>query len=277
MTVRDHAGAVLAGVAAGFAGGLFGVGGGLVLVPMLTGFFRLTQHQAHGTSLAAIGVAALASTIVYAAHGNVAWATAALVAIGSVATARLGARWAARISKRALARWFAVLLVVVAVRMLTRSAAAPGPDAGHAMWGHGVAGLSFDLVLGAAVGLLAGFMGVGGGLIAVPAFTMILGMSQHAAQGTSLAVILVTAPVGAFEHGRHGNLVARVVPALALGAAVGGPLASSLAQGLPQLVLARSFALFLLANAIYTWLRAARQEDSNRRSSGVLGSPDPAR
>lgn len=253
MNAREHAGAALAGVAAGLAGGMFGVGGGIVLVPMLTGGFGLTQHQAHGTSLAAIGATALASLFVYASHGNVAWTTAVPVAIASVFTARYGARWAARVSKRALARAFAVLIALVAVRLLWHTPAGTG-----VALAHGWRALALDLGLGAAIGLLAGFMGVGGGLIAVPAFTLLLGMNQQAAQGTSLAVILVTAPAGAIEHARHGNLVGRLVPALAIGAALGGPMASWFAQGLPHQVLTRAFAVFLLANAVYGWIRAGR-------------------
>ena len=253
MTLRDHAGAALAGAVAGLAGGLFGVGGGVVLVPMLTGAFKLTQHQAHGTSLAAIGATALAALFVYGARGNVAWSTAALVGIASVFTARYGARWASRISKRALTRAFAVFLVLVAVRLLWRVPAGSGTPLLH-----GWPGLALDLALGAAVGLLAGFMGVGGGLIAVPTFTLLLGMTQAAAQGTSLAVILVTAPAGAIEHVRHGNLVGRLIPGLALGAALGGPAAAWFAQGLPHDVLVRAFATFLLANAAFGWLRSWR-------------------
>ena len=87
MTGGERTRAVLAGLAAGVAGGLFGVGGGVVLIPMLTGFFRLTQHQAHGTSLAVIGATALASLAVYGAHHNVAWGTAAMVGVASMLTA----------------------------------------------------------------------------------------------------------------------------------------------------------------------------------------------
>ena len=73
-------GVLLAGLAAGAAGGFFGVGGGLVMIPILTGAFHYSQHQAHGTSLAVIGVAAVVSLAVYAMHGNVLWSTAAAVA-----------------------------------------------------------------------------------------------------------------------------------------------------------------------------------------------------
>ncbi|OGF12962.1 MAG: hypothetical protein A2W00_08620 [Candidatus Eisenbacteria bacterium RBG_16_71_46] len=252
MRARERVSAAATGLAAGVAGGLFGVGGGLVLIPLLTALFRFSQHRAHGTSLAVIGATALTSIIVYGAFSNVAWGTAATVALASALTARYGARLAVRLSSRGLARAFAAFLVLVALRLLWKA-----PEVHPAPFHHGLAGLAFDLALGCAVGLVSGFMGVGGGIIAVPAFTLALGMSQQMAQGTSLAIIVVTAPAGAFEHGRHGNVAWRSVPLLALGAAVGGPLASWFAQWLPHVLLARAFAVFLLANAANTWMRAA--------------------
>jgi hypothetical protein len=93
-------------------------------------------------------------------------------------------------------------------------------------------------------------MGVGGGIIAVPALTLLFGMPQQTAQGTSLAIILVTAPFGALEHDRHGNVARPLLPGLAIGALVGAPLASLVAQRLPQAALARGFALFLIANGL---------------------------
>ncbi len=250
MIARDPARGLMAGVVAGTAGGLFGVGGGILLVPMLTGFFGLTQHQAHGTSLAVIGATALAALVVYGAHTNVAWTTAAIVALGSLASAPLGARWAARVSTRGLRLAFAVFLVLVALRLLWET---PAVGARHGL--TGVGGIGFGLLLGLATGTLAGFMGVGGGLLIVPACTLALGMTQQVAQGTSLAVILVTAPAAAIEHARHGNLVWRVVPMLALGAALGAPLASIAAQMLPHEWLVRAFATFLIATGVHTWIR----------------------
>lgn len=240
--------AVLAGFTAGAAGGLFGVGGGILLVPLLTAFFALSQHQAHGTSLAAIGATAIAGLVVYGLHGHVAWLPAALMSVASVLTARIGARWAARVSREQLTNAFAVFLLLVAVRILWR---APAGSAEHALTGP--AGLAASLGVGAAVGLLSGFMGVGGGIIAVPALTLLFGMSQQTAQGTSLALILVTAPFGAWEHDRLGHVARPLLPGLAVGALVGAPLASIAAQHLPQTTLARGFAVFLIANAGRMW------------------------
>jgi len=251
VRTRERVEGFFAGLVAGAAGGLLGVGGGIVLVPMLAGRFGLSQHQAHGTSLAVIGLTALAGLAVYGAHAQVAWGTAAVVALASIATARYGARRANRLSSAGLGRAFAVFLMIVGTRLLIKT-----PEITPSVFHHGWMGLSFDLLLGAAIGLLSGFMGVGGGILAVPAFTLVLGMAQQAAQGTSLAVILVTGPAGALEHSRHGNVAWRLVPALATGAVAGAPLSSWLAQGLTHEVLVRAFALFLLANAVAAWIRA---------------------
>ena len=245
--------AAVAGFGAGLAGGLFGVGGGIVMVPMLTAFFGLTQHQAHGTSLAAVGATAIAGAVVYALAGHVAWVPAGVMALASVFTSPLGARLAARTSRRALMAAFGLFLLAVAVRILLRTPAGSAQvAAGHPLagaWGVGAA-----LGVGAAAGLLAGYMGVGGGIVAVPGLTLLFGLSQQTAQGTSLALILVTAPFGAMEHARHGNVARDVLPGLLVGALVGAPLASMLAQRMPQATLARAFAIFLIANGLrLTW------------------------
>jgi len=251
MRGADRLQAILGGGVAGLAGGLFGVGGGIVLIPLLTRRFGATQHQAHGTSLAVIGLSAIAGVIVYALHGHVVWTTAAVVAVAGALTARFGARWATRTSSVGLARAFAVLLALVAVRLLLLHGLTGRASPLH----HGLTGVAIDLGLGAAVGVLAGYMGVGGGILAVPVFILVLGMDPPTAQGTSLAVIMVSGPAGAIEHARHGNVIGRLVPALAIGAVVGAPLSSWVAQLLPHLVLVRSFAIFLLLTAVLTWFR----------------------
>jgi uncharacterized membrane protein YfcA len=221
---------------------------------MLTAWFHATQHEAHGTSLAVVGATALASLVIYGSHSNVDWLTAIIVGASSVFAARLGARLATRTSSRNLTLGFAIFLLLVAVRLMLKLPTAP-----LVALPHGLAAVALDLALGVAVGVLAGYMGVGGGIIAVPAFTLLLGMPQQIAQGTSLAVILVTAPVGAIEHARHGNMLRRIVGWLALGAAAGAAGASALVQKAPGDVLRRGFALFLLANVGLTFLRARRR------------------
>lgn len=263
MTAGERWKAAFAGFITGLAGGLFGVGGGIVLIPLLTGMFGLTQHRAHGTSLAVIVFTAISGVIVYAMNGRVEWIEAGIMAVTSVLTARFGARLAARTSKAGLLRAFAIFVALTALRLLWK------PPAGHEPLLVGWASILASLALGGVVGVLAGFLGIGGGILIVPALTLLFGLPQQVAQGTSLALMLVTAPAGALEHHKHGNVVVRLLPYLGIGAVVGAPLASQLALHLPQAALVRCFAVFLLANAVQTWIRAVQATRAEKAAVGA--------
>ena len=112
------------------------------------------------------------------------------------------------------------------------------------------------IALGVAAGVLAGLFGVGGGILFVPALTIVLGVEQHAAQGTSLLAIVPTVVVGTWRQHRYGNV--RWRPAVTLGLAgiagivAGGFLAESLSGG----VLRRLFGVLLLLTAVQLAWRA---------------------
>jgi uncharacterized membrane protein YfcA len=114
MTVR----LVLIGLVAGFFSALFGVGGGIVIVPLLVLLGAFPQREATGTSLAAIGVIALVGVVAYGVRGEVHFGYAALVGLPAVAGAVAGVALQQRLSVRALALAFAALLAVVGVVML---------------------------------------------------------------------------------------------------------------------------------------------------------------
>jgi uncharacterized protein len=103
------------GLGAGFIGGLFGVGGGIVLVPGLVLLLGFEQHRAHATSLAAIVASAASAGIPFMLDGEVAWGTAGLLLIGSTVGAVAGARHIVRISPVWLARGFVAIAFVAAV------------------------------------------------------------------------------------------------------------------------------------------------------------------
>jgi uncharacterized protein len=114
MTVR----LVLIGLVAGFFSALFGVGGGIVIVPLLVLLAALPEREATGTSLAAIGVIALVGVVAYGVRGEVHFGYAALVGLPAAAGAVAGAVLQQRISVRALSLAFAALLAVVGVVLL---------------------------------------------------------------------------------------------------------------------------------------------------------------
>ena len=106
------------GLVAGFFSALFGVGGGLVIVPLLLLETRFGERQAMATSLGAIGITALSGTIRYAFHGDVEWRYAALVGIPATLGAVAGTALQQRVPRRTLAFAFSAFLFVVGVLLL---------------------------------------------------------------------------------------------------------------------------------------------------------------
>lgn len=102
------------------------------------------------------------------------------------------------------------------------------------------------LAIGLTAGTLAGLLGIGGGVLMVPAMVLIMAMDQHVAQGTSLLVIIPAAAFGSFTHHRHGRLALRDAAALAVGGVLGAILGSLTALSLDEELLQRLFAVLIL-------------------------------
>ena len=102
---------------AGLLSGIFGVGGGIVIVPALVGLAAFPPKTAMATSLAAILYTSVAAALSHAQAGNVDWSSAALIGLPAVAGAGLGAALHQRLDSRRLVLGFAVLLALVAVRL----------------------------------------------------------------------------------------------------------------------------------------------------------------
>jgi uncharacterized protein len=106
------------GLAAGAFGALFGVGGGIVIVPLLVLLFAFDQRRASATSLAAILITALAGAVTYALHGEVKPGAAAIVGLPAVVGVLLGTSLQQRVPVRTLAYGFALVLAAVGVRLI---------------------------------------------------------------------------------------------------------------------------------------------------------------
>jgi uncharacterized membrane protein YfcA len=109
---------VVIGVAAGFFSALFGVGGGIVIVPLLIFLLRFAERSAMATSLAAIGITALAGTLFYAYYGRVHPGSAALIGLPATVGAVGGTWLQQRLRRRELSLLFAGLLVAIAIKLL---------------------------------------------------------------------------------------------------------------------------------------------------------------
>jgi uncharacterized protein len=122
-----------------------------------------------------------------------------------------------------------------------------------------------------AIGLFAGIigaaLGVGGGIVIVPALVVLVTVPQHAAQGTSLAVIVPTAIVATLVHSRAGRVDIRLALGLGAGGVIGGVLGAFTALSLDALVLRRLFALFLVVMAL-RMLRSTGLRPSQQTGAG---------
>ena len=118
------------------------------------------------------------------------------------------------------------------------------------------------IAIGLAAGVLAGLFGVGGGILFVPALTIVLGLEQHHAQGTSLLAILPTVAVGAWRQHRYKNV--RWQPAVVLGlSGIAGIVAGGfLAESLPGSVLRRLFGALLVLTAVQLAWRARKSRSA---------------
>jgi len=115
----------------------------------------------------------------------------------------------------------------------------------------------FALLLGFAAGVLAGFFGVGGGILFVPTLVA-LGLSQLEAEATSLLAILPTVAAGTWRHRRYGNVDPRAALTLGLASIAGAVAGVQIATALPEDVLRRLFAVLLLGVAGQLAWRARR-------------------
>ena len=252
------------GSLAGILAGLFGIGGGIILIPMFLVVFRLAGftpevivHSAFGTSLAIIIPTAISSVLGHRKRGNVDWHQVMRMACGSIAGVAVGSSLAAGLSGETLKGLFGLMQIATGVRMLLHgSTHFPPEEPGYArLWPM--------LLTGFAVGAFSSFFGVGGGVIAVPLMVILLHQPIHLAVGNSSGLMVISALTGSASYVLHGlgradlppfsfgyvNLLvaALIAPATVVCARLGVRLASRLSRD----KLSIAFACFIVAVGVY--------------------------
>jgi uncharacterized membrane protein YfcA len=189
---------VLVGIVAGYFSGLFGIGGGFIMVPLLTFLLGFPVKRAAATSLAAIFLTAIAGVIGYALNDGVVWAAAIALSAGSVVGSFIGARLLQVIPQRVMIWIYVVLLTVLAVRLLWSSESTTDTWIVSPWW---VVGL---IAVGFVAGVMAGLLGVGGGIMVVPILIGFFGLTTFDAKGSSLFMQIPAALVGTLTNMRFG-------------------------------------------------------------------------
>jgi len=218
-----------------------GVGGGIVLVPLLVHALHVAQHEAQGTSLAFVIVTALVAVIPYYGHEKLDLALALWLTVGALPGVLLGSRLAARTSAARLRIAFGVVILVTAARLLL---APPPPVSAAGLWPP-----PLNVVAGFVAGTLAGFVGIGGGTVLVPILVLGQHVDQHTAQGISLLMIIPVGILGVVSYSRRGRIARQGLPSLLAGGAIGALLGALLAHHTKAPTLTRLFGILLLATA----------------------------
>jgi uncharacterized protein len=252
---------LLGGCAAGFLAGFFGVGGGIILVPILLFFFQSIQvsslvstHLAFGTSLLIVVFASFSSAIQYSRNGHVVWRAVIPLGAASVVGSAGGAMLAGTLAGKTLRQIFALVVILSALRLFAEMRKQKKEEMPPLF-------TPALLLTGVVVGLVSSLAGVGGGVLSIPVMHSVLKFPLKKALGTSSATIVITAIAAGAGYALEGwgkplvpagtlgyvdwlhalPLIAGCIPFAAVGARV--------ANTTNVMVLKKIFALFLFVIA----------------------------
>ena len=237
--------------AIGLSLGLIGGGGSIITVPVLVYVLGVSAHEAVGMSLAVVGSTSLVGAFLHFRRGNLELKTGLTFGAAGVVGAFLGTPLTHLFSSSALLLIFAALMLVVAAIMLRRKTNAEAESEQEkkspSVWKA--------LLAGFGVGVLTGFLGVGGGFLIVPALVMFGGLAIKDAIGTSLLVIFLNCVAGLLGHLKYGGFDLSLTVLVTILAVGGTILGTILSQRLAAQRLQKSFAFFVLAVAVFLFVK----------------------
>lgn len=230
------------GLCLGTIGGLFGIGGGLVAIPMLGLLFGLDQHLAQGTALVMVVPNVMLALWRYNQRNRLNWRWAAVLAVAGFCWALIGANVATSLSNSLMRYLFVGFLLLLILyngwrlyRPLLLAQGAHPPTTGRLA------------LLGTVAGLAGGLFGVGGAVVATPVLTSVFGLSQVLAQGLALAMALPSTAVTLATFAAHGQVAWGMGLALSCGGLLSISWGVRMAHAVPDRLLRMLFCGFLLA------------------------------
>ncbi len=273
------------GLVAGLLGSALGVGGGVLIVPILTLALHLPIHVAIGSSLVAIVANSCTAAGIYTKARLTNVKLGLLLETATVPGAIIGGLAAAVIAPSILSALFGLVLLYVAYTMVVRrylmsedvlsADNSVAPDNTPNNLSSSLANSYYDQNLGKVVtykvthtpaglgasffaGVLSSLLGIGGGIIKVPAMNLVMGLPMKAAIATSAFMIAITTTVGALIYYYHGYIDPPfIVAPLIIGVVVGARLGVELTQRARGVLLRRIFGVFLFLVALLMFLKTA--------------------
>ena len=240
------------GLGAGTLGSMFGVGGGIIMVPALT-FLGLPPVQATSTSLIAVASTSVSSTIEYSRQKRIDYRLGLEMAAFAIPGAVLGAILSDYLSAGSFNLYFGILLILTGIYVLYKNSILKDAVAKRRSMALRVA--VFAVTFGA--GIISSLFGVGGGVIFVPAMLLVIGLTMQRAAPTSQLVLLTTSIAGVLMHAflLHPDYLQAL--ALSAGAFAGAQIGARASRTVREILLQRLLGLVLIAMAakfIFDWL-----------------------
>lgn len=233
--------AIVLSLGVGLSLGLLGGGGSILTVPILVYVAGLAPKPAITTSLLVVGVTSLAALVPHARAGRVRWRTGLVFGAAGMAGAYGGGRLGEHVPGTVLLIAFGAMMLATGIAMLhgrrsPRTATVPSELP-----------VARAVAYGAAVGLVTGLVGAGGGFVIVPALALLAGLPMPSAVGTSLLVIAMNSFAGLYGYLHSVEISWRLALGVTAAAVAGSVVGSRLADRIPQEVLRKAFAWLVLA------------------------------
>jgi uncharacterized membrane protein YfcA len=221
----------------GLSLGLLGSGGSIITLPVLVYIAHIPAHQAVGMSLVIVGGTSALGTLLNLRQGAFDWRAAAFFSVSGMAGAFVGAKFTHLVSATMLMLLFGALMLAAGIRLLQNSGAKTAANKCRPLR---------CLAAGVAVGVLTGFLGVGGGFLILPALVLFAGLEMKPAIGTSLAIIAFNCLGGLIGQLRFVHFDWRLTLGFLFVAMAGMVAGTTLAKKLSAAVLLRGFAWFVV-------------------------------
>ena len=242
------------GLVGGLFSGFFGVGGGLIMVPLLMWWTRSDQRRAHATSLLAIAPAATIAASGYAVGGVFPLVPGLTLALGAAIGAQLGSLLLHKIAIQWL-RWGFIFFV--ASMALTTLFSIPEREA---VFEISPASLMLLVAIGMLMGILAGLFGIGGGIIAIPLIVLLYGIGDIEAKAMSLIAMVPAAVSGSISNVRRKLTRIRDGLLVGSGSLISAPIGTYAAFTIPERSAHIAFGFFAIVTAGILAARALRKK-----------------
>lgn len=243
MTTIQMVAGVLIGFVAGVLSGLFGVGGGIVTTPAVNALLGGTAIQAVATPLPVILPTSIVGAYTYAKAQEVSY-RATRWAVGPGIVGAVAGAWLTELVNAHLLLVITAALIAVTSIQVIRGRTPKIP------WEKGMTPVWKFAAIGGVAGFVSGLLGVGGGIVMVPAFTAWIGMPLKRALGTSLAIIAVLVVPGIIVHALLGNIDWAIFLVITVGVVPGARIGARLALGARERTLRLAVGTFLLLVAL---------------------------